>query len=166
MPSFSLEGFEVADSSPSLSIFSPRPTSSFTNVALVTDARENESQLHPRRHLRDSVALCHSLHVLYSVGSNPLSHELHSSAQRRRLVVEEGLLQVHLSPHTAESGRRLHAGLRRCRLTCSFCWDLLGVDASLSSAEVGVIFRMMPPLLAVLPDTNAARSFRNSPAFV
>lgn len=55
MPSFSLEGLEVADCSPSLSIFSPRPTSSFTNVALVTDARGNESQLHPRRHSRDSV---------------------------------------------------------------------------------------------------------------
>lgn len=49
------------------------------------------------------MAPCHSLHVLYSVGSDPLGHKLHSSAQRRRLVVEEGLLQVHLSPHTAVS---------------------------------------------------------------
>lgn len=48
-------------------------------------------------------------------------------------------------------------------LTCSFCCDLLAVGASLSSAEVGVILRMIPPLLAVLPDTKAARSLRNSP---
>lgn len=48
-------------------------------------------------------------------------------------------------------------------LACSFCCDLLAAGASLGSAEVGVIFRMIPPLLAVLPDTNAARSLRNSP---
>ena len=50
-----------------------------------------------------------------------------------------------------------------CWLTCSFCCDLLAVGVSLSSAEVGVILRMIPPLLAVLPDTKAARSLRNSP---
>lgn len=43
MPSFSLEGLAVADSSPSLSIFSPRPTSSFTNVALVTEETREET---------------------------------------------------------------------------------------------------------------------------
>lgn len=129
-------------------------------------AREKVNHSCTRGDVYATVAPCDSLHVLYSVGSDPLSHELHSSAQRGRLVVEKGLLQVHLSPHAAESARRLQAGRCRRGLTCSFCWDLLGVEASLSSAEVGVIFRMMPPLFAVLPDTNAARSFRNSPAFV
>lgn len=43
MLSFSLGGLEVADSSPSLSIFSPRRTSSFTNVALATDASAGET---------------------------------------------------------------------------------------------------------------------------
>lgn len=117
-----------------------------------------------RSHRRFNTTLWDSLHVLHGVGAHSLCHKLHSSAQRRRLVVEEGLLQVHLA-HRVESVRWLHADLHRRRgLTCSFCWDLLGVDASLSSAEVGVIFRIMPPLLAVLPDTNAARSLRNSAA--
>lgn len=34
---------------------------------------------------------------------------------------------------------------------------------SLNSAEVGVILRIIPPLLAELPETKAARSLRNSP---
>lgn len=162
MPSFSLEGFEVADSSPSLSIFSPRSTSSFTNVALVRDARENESQLHPRRHLSNRVT-----HFMCFTALEPTLSATNSTVLRS----EGGWLWKKACSrstchHTAESARRLRAGPRRRRLTCSFCWDLLGVDASLGSAEVGVIFRMMPPLLAVLPDTNAARSFRNSPAFV
>lgn len=37
-----------------------------------------------------------SLHVLDGIGSDPLSHKLHRATQRRRLVVEEGLLEVHL----------------------------------------------------------------------
>lgn len=50
------------------------------------------------------------------------------------------------------------------RLTCSFCWDLLATCMSFGSAEVGVILRTIPLLLEVLPDTKAAKSFRNSPA--
>lgn len=57
-----------------------------------------------------------------------------------------------------------HFSCRSRWLTCSFCCDPLAVGVSLSSAEVGVILRMIPPLLAVLPDTKAARSLRNSPA--
>lgn len=53
-----------------------------------------------------------------------------------------------------------------CWLTCSFCCSLLAAGVSLSSAEVGVILRIIPPLLAVLPDTNAARSLRNSSGWI
>lgn len=42
------------------------------------------------------VGLRYSLHMLDGVGSNPLGDKLHRAAQRRRLVVEEGLLEVDL----------------------------------------------------------------------
>jgi hypothetical protein len=37
------------------------------------------------------------------------------------------------------------------------------MGASRGSADVGVIFRKIPLLLAALPDTKAARIFLNSP---
>jgi len=47
--------------------------------------------------------------------------------------------------------------------TWSFCCERV-VEDPLSSADVGVILRIRPPLLDVLPATKAARSLRNSPA--
>lgn len=107
--------------------------------------------------------------MLDGVGSDSLGYKLHSATQRRRLVVKEGLLEVHLShlsnwfKYSRTSGDVIPHFRFIAWLTCSFCCDLLAAGVSLSSADVGVILRMMPPLLAVLPDTKAARSLRNSP---
>lgn len=35
--------------------------------------------------------------MFYSIGSNPFSNEFHSAAQGWGLIVEKGLLKVHLS---------------------------------------------------------------------
>lgn len=120
----------------------------------------------------ETAALRFSLHVFDAVGSDSLGHKLHRATQRGGLVVKEGLLQVHLPHWRVLLSDFTHSVLcmyllkiknLSIGLACSFCCDLLAAGASLGSAEVGVIFRMIPPLLAVLPDTNAARSLRNSP---
>lgn len=162
MPSFSLEGLQLGEVRPSLSIFSPRSTSSFTNVALATGDRRQAETLPQPQPL--PAPLCHT-HFMCFTALEPTRSATNSTVRR-----SDGgwLWKKACSRSTCPTQRRQSGGnplpRRRRRLTCSFCWDLLGVGASLSSAEVGVIFRMKPPLLAALPDTNAARSLRNSPA--
>lgn len=88
--------------------------------------------------------------------------------------MKEGLLEVHLSYSSNWFKYPTHRNYcilsiiccAACLFTCSFCCDLWAAGVSLSSADVGVILRIIPPLLAVLPDTKAAKSLRNSPEWI
>lgn len=55
--------------------------------------------------------------MLDSVGSDSLSYKLHSAAQRRRLVVKEGLLEVHLSHKSDWDKVFAYKQFRKCHFT-------------------------------------------------
>lgn len=112
------------------------------------------------------------LDMFDAVGTDSFRNKLYSASERWGLVVKKGLFQIDLLKHM-EKHERLHmddmiSNLQQMEGIClqrtwSFCCERV-VEGPLSSADVGVILRIKPPLLDVLPATKAARSLRNSPA--